>query len=97
MQGVYCCLRSSFLFFSKDNQASARTSNQRGGSSSVCFGHMNFMLLNIFHTDEDTKNEGLHGSRLYSVGKFSLDYKGLQPGMAAQPIGPNKYINQKGH
>ena len=22
--------------------------------------------------------------------KFSLDYKGLQPGMAAQPIGPNK-------
>ena len=26
----------------------------------------------------------LHGS------KFSLDYKGLQPGMAAQPIGPNK-------
>jgi len=22
--------------------------------------------------------------------QFSLDYKGLQPGMAAQPIGPNK-------
>jgi len=27
--------------------------------------------------------------------KFSLDYKGLQSGMAAQPIGSNKYINQK--
>jgi len=27
--------------------------------------------------------------------KFSSEYKGLQPGMAAQPIGPNKQINQK--
>jgi hypothetical protein len=27
---------------------------------------------------------------LQSDPKFSLDYKGLQPGMAAQPIGPNK-------
>jgi hypothetical protein len=30
-----------------------------------------------------------------SMPSFSLDYKGLQPGMAAQPIGPNKSINQK--
>jgi len=27
---------------------------KEGGSSSVCFGHMDFMLLNICHT-EDTK------------------------------------------
>jgi hypothetical protein len=26
----------------------------------------------------------------FCLDKFSLDYKGLQPGMAAQPIGPNK-------
>ena len=46
---------------SKNNQASIRPNNRinlkEGESSSVCFGHMNFMLQNICHT-EDTKNEG---------------------------------------
>ena len=33
--------------------------------------------------------DGLTQSYIFKQ-KFSLDYKGLQPGMAAQPIGPNK-------
>jgi len=37
----------------------------------------------------------MHGQRRFEslVYKFSLDYKGLQPGMADQPIGPKKLIN----
>ena len=44
----------------KNNQVSARTTRphsfKEGGSSSLCFGHTNLMLLNVRHT-EDTKNE----------------------------------------
>ena len=44
----------------------------------------------------DERNERNTTIRLKNKIKFSLDYKGLQPGMAAQPIGPNEQkINQK--
>jgi len=48
------------------------------------------------HHPMDERNERNTTIRLKNKIKFSLDYKGLQPGMAAQPIGPNEQkINQK--
>jgi len=68
----------------------------------VCFGHMNFMLLNICHT-EDTKNEGnannimhrfmceeqhMHNERVWNI-KHGLVHHSFTAGPAAPSLQPS--------
>jgi len=81
MQLCYSSIAFNFLHIAKMQQHdSARETGLQFVASRNALGRVRY-ILNIKSS--------------FQLYKFSLDYKGLQPGMAAQPIVIPTIINQK--